>query len=112
MTFHVNRPQAHDSHEMSRLVFSEQKKIECRRLQILLGALRVNMSTCSQMNLLLPKGVGVLFIALGLNDTSALVGHFVSSPRERKEIEKRVEEMKGRDREVREIGMKVKKQKK
>ena len=34
---------------------------------------------------------------LGLNDTSTLVGHFVSSPREReKEIEEIVEEMKER----------------
>ena len=35
--------QADDSHEMSRLVFSEnkKKKIECRLLQILLGTLRV-----------------------------------------------------------------------
>ena len=33
---------ADDSHEMSRLVFSE-KKIECHLLQILLGALRVKL---------------------------------------------------------------------
>ena len=50
-------------------------------------------------------------IELGLNDTSALVGHFVSSPRER-EIEEIVEEMKEREREERETGIKVKKQKK
>ena len=36
---------------------------------------------------------------LGFNDTSILVGHFVSSPREReKEIEEIVEKMKARDR--------------
>ena len=34
---------ADDSHEMSRLVFSEKKKIECHFLQILLGALRVKL---------------------------------------------------------------------
>ena len=45
-----------------------------------------------------------LLIVLGFNDTSTLVGHFVSSPREReKEIEEIVEEeiveeMKARDR--------------
>ena len=46
---------------------------------------------------------------LGYNDMSTLVGHFVSSPRER---EKRdiVEEIKERDRE--ETGMKAKRQKK
>ena len=50
---------------------------------------------------------------MGLNDTSTLVGHFVSSPREReKKIEEIVEEMKERDREERGTGMKVKKQKK
>ena len=43
---------------------------------------------------------------------SALVGHFVSSPKERKEIEEiPVVEMKGRDREERGTRMKVKKQK-
>ena len=75
-------------------------------------------------------------IVLGFNDTSTLEGHFVSSPRfdwlcwglttrqplrvilcrlpekGRKEIEERVDEMKERDREERETGMKVKKQKK
>ena len=45
---------------------------------------------------------------LGSKDMSTLVGHFVSSPREReKEIEKIVEEMKERDREERGTGMKV-----
>ena len=43
-----------------------------------------------------------LLIVLVLNDTSTLVGHFVSSPRERekrdREIEEIVEEMKERDR--------------
>ena len=49
---------------------------------------------------------------LGFNDTSTLVGHFVSSPEKgRKEIEE-TEEMKEKDREERETGMKVKKQKK
>ena len=48
----------------------------------------------------------------GFNDTSALVGHFLSSPREREKIEEIVEEMKKGDREVRGRGMKVKKQKK
>ena len=47
-------------------------------------------------------------IVLGFNDTSTLVGHFVSSPRERE----KTEEMKERDREERGTGMKVKKQKK
>ena len=55
---------------------------------------------------------------LGFNDMSTLVGHFVSSPREREKrdrrdsIEEIVEEMKERDREERGTGMKVKKQKK
>ena len=40
------------------------------------------------------------------------MGHFVSSPREREKKEEIVEEMKERDREERETGMKVKKQKK
>ena len=40
---------------------------------------------------------------LGFNDTSTLVGHFVSSPREmEKRVEEIVEEMKERDREERE----------
>ena len=37
------------------------------------------------------------------------MGHFVSSPREREKSEEIVEEMKERDREEREAGMKVKK---
>ena len=49
---------------------------------------------------------------LEFNDTSILVGHFVSSPGQRKEIEEIVEKMKERDREERGTGMKVKKQKK
>ena len=40
------------------------------------------------------------------------MGHFVSSPREREKREEIVEVMKERDREERETGMKVKKQKK
>ena len=56
------------------------------------------------------KAVKEMFlIVLEFNDTSTLVGHFVSSPRER---EKKVEEMKERDREERGTGKKVKKQKK
>ena len=35
---------ADDSHEISRLVFSEKKFFECRLLHILLGALRVNLA--------------------------------------------------------------------
>ena len=38
---------------------------------------------------------------LGFNDTSTLVGHFVSSPKERQKREEIVEEMKERDREER-----------
>ena len=52
---------------------------------------------------------------LGFNDTSTLVGHFVSSPtavKGRKEIEEIVAEMKERDRKERGTGVKVKKQKK
>ena len=49
-------------------------------------------------------------IVLGFHNTSTLVGHFLLSPENgRKEI---VEEMKKRDKEERETGMKVKKQKK
>ena len=51
-------------------------------------------------------------IVLGFNDTSTLVGHFVSSPREREKREKTAEEMKERNGEGRGTGMKVKKQKK
>ena len=55
----------------------------------------------------------IWLIVLGFNDTSTLVSHFVSSPRERgQETEGLVEEMKERDREERWTGMKVKKQKK
>ena len=47
---------------------------------------------------------------------STLVGHFVSSPRESEKKNRRenrgIEEMKARDREERETGMKEKKQKK
>ena len=50
-------------------------------------------------------------IVLGF-DISTLMGHFVSSPREREEREEIVEERKKRDREKRGVGMKVKKQKK
>ena len=51
---------------------------------------------------------------LGFNDMSALVGHFVLSPRERekRDREEIVEEMKERDREERLTRMEVKKQKK
>ena len=50
---------------------------------------------------------------LRFNDTSTLMGHFVSSPRKReKKTEEIAEEMKERDREERGTGMKVKKQKK
>ena len=38
---------------------------------------------------------------LGFNNTSTLVGHFVSSPREREKRDNIVEEMKVRDREER-----------
>ena len=34
---------------------------------------------------------------LGFNDTSTLVGHFLSSPSEREKRDKRVEEMKERE---------------
>ena len=47
---------------------------------------------------------------LGFNDTSTLVGHFVSRMGE--EIEEKVEEIKEIDREERGTGMKMKKQKK
>ena len=51
---------------------------------------------------------------LGFSDMSALVSHFVSSPREidRREVEEIVQEMKERDRGERGTGTKVKKQKK
>ena len=48
---------------------------------------------------------------LGFNDTSTLVGHFVSSPREREKREETVEEIKERNREERGTGMKVNRQK-
>ena len=50
---------------------------------------------------------------VGFNDTSTLVGHFVSSPRAREKREEEiVEEMKERDRKEIGTGMKVKKLKK
>ena len=59
------------------------------------------------------------FIVLGFNDTSTLVGHFVSSPREREKSDRRdsqrderEEQGRKRNREERGTGMKVKKQKK
>ena len=36
---------------------------------------------------------------LGFNDTSTLMGHFVSSPRERQKKDRIAEEMKEKDRE-------------
>ena len=76
------------------------------------------LNTCSEI---LPQlGARILMstfhgairlIVLGFTDTSTLVGHFVSSPRE-SEIEEIVEEMKERGREERGTGMKGKKQKK
>ena len=51
-------------------------------------------------------------IVLGFNDTSILVGHFVSSPKEREKIDRRDSRRDERDRKEREKGMKVKKQKK
>ena len=52
-------------------------------------------------------------IVVGFNDTSTLVVILCHLPEKgRKEIEEIVEEMKERDREERETGMKVKKQKK
>ena len=57
-----------------------------------------------------------ILIVLGFNDTTTLVDHFVSSPRERekgrKKIEEIAEEMKERDMEERRTGIKGKKQKK
>ena len=50
---------------------------------------------------------------LGFNETSTLAGHLCRLPEKgRREIEEIIEEMKERDREERETGMKVKKQKK
>ena len=47
---------------------------------------------------------------LGFKDTSTLTGHLCHLPeRGRKEIEEKVEEMKGKDREESGKGMKVKK---
>ena len=61
----------------------------------------------------------LLFIVLGFNDTSTLVGHFVSSPREREKRDRRdsrrderEEQGRKRNREERGTGMKGKKQKK
>ena len=47
---------------------------------------------------------------LGFNDTSTLMGHFVSSPREREKRDRR--DSRRDEREERGTGMKVKKQKK
>ena len=52
-------------------------------------------------------------IVLGFNDMSALVGHFVSSPREREKRDRRDSSGDEReDREERGTGFKVKKKKK
>ena len=52
-------------------------------------------------------------IVLGFNDTSTLVGHFVSSPRDREKRDRRDSRRDEReDREERGPGVKVKKQKK
>ena len=64
----------------------------------------------SKMLLVLPKSG---LIVLGFNDTSTIVGHFVSSLRKREKRDRR--DFRGDerdDREERGIGMKVKKQKK
>ena len=60
----------------------------------------------------LTKALLMFLIVLGFNDTSTLVDHFVSSPREREKRQEIAEEMKERDREERGTGMKVKKQRK
>ena len=69
-------------------------------------------------------GNGLLFIVLRFNDTSSLVGHFVSSPREREKRDRRDSRRDERDEQGRKrnrneseetkrgTGMKVKKQKK
>ena len=69
------------------------------------GELLDNSKACN-------RGLIIFLIELGFNDMLTLVGHFVSSPKRRKEIEEIAEEMKERDREERGTGMKVKKQKK
>ena len=61
---------------------------------------------------LLSEGFVTVMIVFGLNDMSTLVGHFVSSSREREKREEIVEEIKEKDREEKRTGMKVKKQKK
>ena len=53
-----------------------------------------------------------LLIVLGFNNTSTLVGHFESSPREREKRDRRDSRGDERDREERVTRMKVKKQKK
>ena len=52
-------------------------------------------------------GIQISLLVLGLNDTSALVGHFVSSPREREKRDRRdsrgdEREGKGKKREMKE----------
>ena len=54
----------------------------------------------------------IILTELGFNDMSTLVGHFVSSPREREKRERRDSRGDERDRKERETGMKVKKKKK
>ena len=45
-----------------------------------------------------PNGVMMIVIVLGFNDTSTLVGHFVSSPRERDKRDSRGDEREGQGR--------------
>ena len=45
----------------------------------------------------IPKGITLILIVLGFNDTSTLEGHFVSSPREREKRDRR--ESRGDERE-------------
>ena len=54
--------------------------------------------------------MNLVLIVLGLNDTAKLVGHFVSSPREREQTDRR--DSRGDEREGQERKKKVKKQKK
>ena len=67
---------------------------------------------CSSHSLEIETGSYQHLIALGFNDKSTLVDHFVSSPREREKSEEIVKEMKEGDREETGTGMKGKKQKK
>ena len=88
----------------------ESFQIPLRKLVVILcNITRAAISENNEIKGEIYIGVVVwLLVVLGFNNKSTLVGHFVSSPREREKREEIVEEMKERDREESGTGMEVK----